>query len=56
MTDYLARKLQGCTYPGCTAEPLADNCQCERHRDEHRYRNRLWKMRRRVQLRFAYAA
>ena len=40
MTPYLSRKLAGCTYPNCTAEPLDDNCMCERHRDGHRERNK----------------
>lgn len=41
---YHQRKVSPlCTYPGCTAEPLSDNCQCERHRDWHRARNRRWK-------------
>lgn len=29
-----------CPYPGCTSPPLADNCRCERHAEEHRVANR----------------
>jgi hypothetical protein len=40
MPDYWLRKLSPlCTRPGCTSPPLADHCQCERHRDDHRERN-----------------
>jgi hypothetical protein len=39
---YLDRKLQGCTYPACTATPLADNNECELHRDMSRDRKRYW--------------
>jgi hypothetical protein len=36
-----------CTYANCPDAPLDDNNQCERHRDEHRARNRRWKRARR---------
>ena len=52
MTTYLSRKLLGCTYPGCPTKPLSDHCMCERHRDEHRRRNRQWWNARRAQLSF----
>jgi hypothetical protein len=34
--------LNLCAYPKCKAKPLDDNNECERHRDEHRLRNRRW--------------
>lgn len=37
---YLSRKLVGCTYPGCLLPPLEDHCQCRKHRDWHRLRNK----------------
>ncbi len=29
-----------CTQDGCDSPPAEDNCLCERHRDEHRLRQR----------------
>lgn len=40
MTDYLTRKLAGCTYPGCRMPASEDHCQCKRHADDHRERNK----------------
>lgn len=41
---YHERKLsERCTYPYCDEPPLDDHCMCERHRDEHRARNRRWR-------------
>lgn len=53
VTDYLARKLAGCTYPGCTAEPLDNHCMCERHRDGHRERNKRWGLTRKIKRQVA---
>jgi hypothetical protein len=51
VTAWLTRKLAAqCADYACTAPPLPDNCRCEKHRDEHRERNREWWRAKRAQL------